>query len=62
MEQESWTNDRDAVMKAVRLRGLELEDASEELRGDREIVWAAVCSDWRALYHASEELRGVVER
>ena len=38
-----------------------LEDASEELRGDREIVMRAVEEDGLALEFASEELRGDME-
>ena len=35
-----------------------LENATEELRGDREVVMRAVSVNGHALYHAAEELRG----
>ena len=35
-----------------------LEDATEELKGDREIVMAAVSQNGSALERAAEELKG----
>ena len=45
-------------MKAVRLNGLNLQHASEALRGDEEVVLASVRCDLRDVFcFASEELR-----
>eukprot|EP00971_Amphidinium_carterae_P219367 4354885-Amphidinium_carterae.1 len=40
---------RSLVLAAVEQQRCALEDAAEELKGDREIVLAAVKHDWRAL-------------
>ena len=45
-------------MKAVTQKGLALQHATEELRGDREIVMAALSQDGWALEYATEVLRG----
>ena len=46
------------VLPVVRKNGLDLKNASEELRGDREVVIRAVRQNGYALRYASEELRG----
>lgn len=48
---------RRLVLAAVRIDGLTLEYASEELRADRDVVLAAVTRSGWALKHASLELR-----
>eukprot|EP00972_Heterocapsa_arctica_P039426 5806854-Heterocapsa_arctica.AAC.1 len=45
-------------MEAVKQKGRALQDASEELKGNREVVMEAVKQDGSALGWASEELKG----
>jgi hypothetical protein len=52
------SEDRAIVLAAVRVRGLLLQDASDQLQRDREVVMAAVQNDGRALRYASDELIG----
>ena len=50
-------NDRDTVLRAVKIHGLALENASERLKNDPEIVLAAIKqSHGRAVQLASAEL------
>ncbi len=48
---------REEVSASVKLDGLSLQYASDELKSDREIVLAAVTQNGYALQHASAELR-----
>eukprot|EP00434_Breviolum_minutum_P022326 symbB.v1.2.019703.t1/scaffold1623.1/size109029/2 len=48
--------DRDYVLKAVALRGLELRHAAEALRRDKQVVLTAVKQDWVSLDYVPEEL------
>lgn len=50
-------DDRDLVLTAVRLNGLQLEHASDRLRADPDIVRAAIFQDRRALPLAAPALR-----
>ena len=50
--------DRDVVLSAVQHRGMALQFASAELRGDCDVVFAAVWQSCWALQFASAELRG----
>ena len=47
-ENIDW-NSKDEVMKAVQQNGMNLQYASEKLRGDKDIVFSAVKSDGMAL-------------
>ncbi|KAL7538990.1 hypothetical protein ACHAXR_008927 [Thalassiosira sp. AJA248-18] len=57
MDGLDW-NDKHAVLAAVNRDGWVLQDASEELRGDRDVVLAAVKQNGMALKYASAELQG----
>eukprot|EP00755_Sulcionema_specki_P003418 Sspe_Gene.341::Locus_119_Transcript_2_2_Confidence_0.600_Length_3293::g.341::m.341 len=52
-----WTDDKQAVLAAVRSNGAALQFASEGLRGDREVVQAAVANHPPSLTHAALALR-----
>ena len=45
-------------MAAVSQNGSALQNATEELKGDRNIVMAAVSQNGFAIQHATEELKG----
>ena len=45
-------------MKAVKQEGRLLQEASEEMKGDRELCMAAVAQNWRALEFVSQEMKG----
>ena len=45
------------MFKRVSKSGMTLQDAAEELKGDREIVMEAVSENGHALQHATEELK-----
>ena len=51
-------NDRDVVMTAVKVNGVDLKYASERLKADKSVVQAALKNNGFALNSASKELQG----
>ncbi|HAB66131.1 MAG TPA: hypothetical protein DCE23_02065 [Firmicutes bacterium] len=51
-----FRDDKDVMIHLVRVRGLNLEIASERLQDDYDVVLEAVKSNWEALRYASSDL------
>ena len=58
LSSESKWNNKDYVVKAVKIEGWRLKYASEELRADKEVVLEAVRNNGVALQFADEKIRG----
>ena len=56
-EQKTYWSDEISVLAAVKENGLNLEHASDDLKGEKEVVLAAVTQNGLALEYASDDLK-----